>query len=154
MTAPVTETQVVVGKYLAALAFYMTLWLPTVLYAVIVASYSDLDWGPLASAYVGVLGIGALFLSVGLFASGITRNQIVAALVGFAFVFALFVVGLLEFLVNDPTLKQVISYVNLIQHMEDFSKGIVDTRRLVYYASSTVFFLFLTSRALAANKWR
>ncbi len=103
MTAPVTETQVVVGKYLAALAFYLALWLPTVLYAVIVASYSDLDWGPLASAYVGVLGIGALFLSVGLFASGITRNQIVAALVGFAFVFALFVVGLLEFLVNDPT---------------------------------------------------
>ena len=154
MTAPVTETQVVVGKYLAALAFYLTLWLPTVLYAVIVASYSDLDWGPLASAYLGVLGIGALFLSVGLFASGITRNQIVAALVGFAFVFALFVVGLLEFLVNDPTTKQVISYVNLIQHMEDFSKGIVDTRRLVYYASSTVFFLFLTSRALAANKWR
>ena len=84
MTAPVTETQVVVGKYLAALAFYLTLWLPTVLYAVIVASYSDLDWGPLASAYLGVLGIGALFLSVGLFASGITRNQIVAALVGFA----------------------------------------------------------------------
>jgi ABC-2 type transport system permease protein len=154
MTAPVTETQVVVGKYLAALAFYVMLWIPTVLYAVIVASYSDLDWGPLASSYLGVLGVGALFLSVGLFASGISRNQIVAALVGFALVFALFILGLLEFLVNDPGLRQVLSYLNLIQHMEDFSKGIVDTRRLVYYVSSTAFFLFLTSRALAANKWR
>ena len=154
MTAPVTETQVVVGKYLAALTFYVVLWAPTVLYAVIVASYSKLDWGPLASAYLGVLGIGALFLSIGLFASGISRNQIVAALVGFALVFALFILGLLEFLVNNESLRQVLSYLNLIQHMEDFSKGIVDTRRLVYYLSSTVFFLFLTSRALAANKWR
>ena len=101
MTAPVTETQVVLGKYLAALTFYLVLWAPTVFYAVIVASYSKLDWGPLASAYLGVLGIGALFLSVGLFASGISRNQIVAALVGFALVFALFILGLLEFLVND-----------------------------------------------------
>jgi ABC-2 type transport system permease protein len=154
MTAPVTETQVVVGKYLAALAFYLVLWAPTVLYAVIVASYSQLDWGPLASAYLGVLGIGALFLSVGLFASGISRNQIVAALVGFALVFALFILGLLEFLVNGPGVRQVLSYLNLIQHMEDFAKGIVDTRRLVYYSSGTAFFLFLTSRALAANKWR
>ena len=154
MTAPVTETQVVVGKYLAALTFYLVLWAPTVLYAVIVASYSKLDWGPLASAYLGVLGIGALFLSIGLFASGISRNQIVAALVGFALVFALFILGLLEFMVNNESLRQVLSYLNLIQHMEDFSKGIVDTRRLVYYLSGTVFFLFLTSRALAANKWR
>ena len=154
MTAPVTETQVVVGKYLAALTFYVVLWAPTVLYAVIVASYSELDWGPLASAYLGVLGIGALFLSIGLFASGISRNQIVAALVGFALVFALFILGLLEFMVNNESLRQVLSYLNLIQHMEDFSKGIVDTRRLVYYSSGTVFFLFLTSRALAANKWR
>jgi gliding motility-associated transport system permease protein len=125
-----------------------------VLYAVIVASYAKLDWGPLAAAYLGVLGIGALFLSVGLFASGISRNQIVAALVGFALVFALFILGLLEFLVNDPSARQVLSYVNLIQHMEDFAKGIVDTRRLVYYLSATAFFLFLTSRALATNKWR
>jgi ABC-2 type transport system permease protein len=154
MTAPVTETQVVIGKYLAALAFYVVLWAPTVLYAVIVARYSQLDWGPLASAYLGVFGIGALFLAVGLFASGISRNQIVAALVGFALVFALFILGLLEFLVNDPGARQVLSYLNLIQHMEDFAKGIVDTRRLVYYASGTAFFLFLTSRALAANKWR
>jgi ABC-2 type transport system permease protein len=154
MTAPVTETQVVLGKYFAALAFYLVLWAPTVLYAVIVSIYSELDWGPLASAYLGVLGIGALFLAVGLFASGISRNQIVAALVGFALVFALFILSLLEFLVNDENLRQVLGYLNLIQHMEDFSKGIVDTRRIVYYVTGTTFFLFLTSRTLYANKWR
>jgi len=154
MTAPVTETQVVLGKFFAALAFYLVLWAPTVLYAVIVAYYGNLDWGPLASSYLGVLGIGSLFLAAGLFASGISRNQIVAALVGFALVFALFILGLLEFLVNDEGLRQVLGYLNLIQHMEDFSKGIVDTRRLVYYVSGTAFFLFLTSRTLLANKWR
>jgi gliding motility-associated transport system permease protein len=154
MTAPVTETQVVLGKYLAALTFYLVLWAPTVLYAVIVASYSELAWGPLASAYLGVLGVGSLFLAAGLFASGISRNQIVAALVGFALVFALFILGLLEFLINDESWRQVLGYLNLIQHMEDFAKGIVDTRRLVYYATGTTFFLFLTSRTLAANKWR
>ena len=78
----------------------------------------------------------------------------VAALVGFALVFALFILGLLEFLVNDESFRQVLGYLNLIQHMEDFAKGIVDTRRLVYYGSGTAFLLFLTSRTLAANKWR
>lgn len=154
MTAPVTEAQVVVGKYLAALVFYVVLWAPTLLYCGIVAHYGELDWGPIASAYLGVLGIGALFLAAGLFASSVSRNQIVAALVAFAIVFGLFVLGLLELLVNGETLRAGLSYLNLIQHMEDFSRGIVDTRRLVYYLSGVVFFLFLTSRTLAANKWR
>ena len=154
MTAPVTETQVVVGKYLAALALYASLWVPTLSYSLIVARDSEIDWGPVAASYVGVLGIGALFLAVGIFASAVSRNQIVAALVGFALVFTLFIVGLLEFLVNGEVAREVLGYVNLIQHMEDFGKGIVDTRPLVYYSSGVVFFLFLTSRTLAANKWR
>ncbi len=154
MTAPVTETQVVLGKYLASLAFYLSLWLPTLVYSAIVARYSELDWGPVASAYLGIFGIGSLFLAVGIFASAVSRNQVVAALIGFALVFGLFVVGLLELMVNDEGLREAIGYLNLIQHMEDFAKGIVDTRRLVYYISGVGFFLFLSSRALAVNKWR
>ncbi len=154
MTAPINEAQVVVGKYLAALIFYCFLWLPTLTYAGIVAYYSEVDWGPVAAGYLGVFGVGALFLSVGLFASALTRSQLVAAILTFALLIPLFTFGLLENLFNDPTLKQVFSYLNLWQHMEEFSKGIVDTRHLVYYLSVTVLFLFLSAKALEAKKWR
>jgi ABC-2 type transport system permease protein len=112
------------------------------------------DWGPVAAGYLGVFGVGALFLSVGLFASALTRSQLVAAILTFALLIPLFTFGLLENLFNDPTLKQVFSYLNLWQHMEEFSKGIVDTRHLVYYLSVTVLFLFLSAKALEAKKWR
>ncbi|HXO19010.1 MAG TPA: ABC transporter permease subunit [Thermoanaerobaculia bacterium] len=154
MTAPVTEGQVVAGKYLAALTFYLFLWFPTLAYAGIVAHWSSVDWGPVAAGYVGILGIGAMFLAVGLFASALSRSQLVAAIVTFAMLIFLFSFGLLENLINNETAKKVFGYMNLWDHMDEFAKGIVDSRRLVYYLSVTLFFLFLTSRALADKKWR
>lgn len=153
MTAPVTEEQVVVGKYVAALAFYCFLWLPTAAYAGIVAYHAEVDWGPILAGYLGILGIGALFLSMGMLASAVTRSQIVAAILTFALVIVVFSFGLLEGLIEQPVLKEAFGYLNLWQHMDEFSKGIVDTRRLVYYLSATLFFLFLSSRALDNNKW-
>ncbi|MDX1630525.1 MAG: ABC transporter permease [Thermoanaerobaculia bacterium] len=154
LTAPVTETQVVLGKFFGALAFYVFLWVPTLVYALLLERHLDLDWGPIGSAYLGTLGIGALFLSVGIFVSGLTRSQIVAAIGSFALLFLLFLPAFLEFLVNDPLLQSIVDYTNLYSHMDEFSKGIVDSRRLIYYLSGTVFFLFLTSRALEAGKGR
>jgi ABC-2 type transport system permease protein len=154
MTAPVTETQVVLGKYFAALAFYAFLWSPTLLYVAIIRYFSPVDFGPIAASYLGLLGIGALFLAVGIFASAFSKNQIVAAIVTFACLMVLFTFGLLESLFNGETAKKVFGYLDLWQHMDDFSKGIVDTRHLVYYASVAAFFLFLTTRTLAAKKWR
>lgn len=155
MTAPVSETQVVVGKYLAAFVFYLFLWAPTLIYVAIVRFHTPVDWGPIASSYLGIAGIGALFLAVGVFASATSKNQIVSAIVTFAFLLVLFSIGwILEQLVNDDTARRIFGYVNLGQHMDDFAKGIVDSRRLVYYASASGLFLFLTTRALAAKKWR
>ena len=154
MTAPVTEGQVVVGKYLAALVFYIFLWVPTLAYALILEKYADVDWGPVASGYVGVLGIGALFLAAGVFASTLSRSQLVAALLTFVVLIPLFTFGLIENLINNETLKQAFSFLNLWQHMDDFGKGVVDTRRLVYYLSGTVFLLFLAARSLEVKKWR
>lgn len=154
MTAPVTEGQVVAGKYLAALAFYLFLWLPTLAYAGVVAHYSEVDWGPILAGYLGILGIGALFLSVGLFASAMTRSQLLAAIITFALLIFFFSFGLLENLVNNEGVREAFGYLNLWNHMDEFAKGIVDTRRLVYYLSGTLFFLFLTSRALEDRKWR
>lgn len=154
MTAPVSEAQVVTAKYLAALAFYVFLWLPTLAYVAIVATYGEVDWGPIASGYLGVAGIGAVFLAVGLFGSSFTKNQVVAAISTFAMLIFFFAVAFLDSLVTNDALKEVLSYVNLLDHMDDFGKGIVDSRRLVYYLSTVVLFLFLTSRALEAKKWR
>jgi ABC-2 type transport system permease protein len=154
MTAPISEAQVVAGKYFAALTFYLFLWAPTLVYVGIVRYFTPVDWGPIAASYVGIVGIGALFLSVGLFASATSKNQIVAAIASFFGLMVLFSAGLMENLANGETAKKLFGYVNLWQHMDDFAKGIVDTRRLVYYFSFAALFLFLTARALEAKKWR
>lgn len=154
MTAPISEAQVVLGKYLAALVFYVALWLPTLAYAGVIARYSSVDWGPVASGYLGIIGVGAVFLAVGVLASALTRSQLIAALLTFVILVPLFTFGLLENLVNGEVAKQVFGYLNLWQHMDDFAKGIVDTRRLVYYATATGFLLFLATRTLAVRKWR
>ena len=154
MTAPVSETQVVLGKYGAAFLFYLFLWAPTLIYVAIVRAKTPVDWGPIAASYLGIACIGALFLAVGIFASATAKNQIVSAIVTFAFILVLFSIGLVENLANGEVAKAVFGHMNLWTHMDDFSKGIVDTRRLVYYLSGSAFFLFLTGRALAAKKWR
>lgn len=154
MTAPVTEVQVVIGKYLAALTFYCALWVPTVAYAGIVSHYSHVDWGPIAGGYFGIFCLGALFLSIGVLFSALTRSQLLAAIMTFAVLSILFVVGLLENLFTNETVKQALGYVDLYGHMEEFHKGIVDSRHLIYYASAIGFFLFLASRALEDRKWR
>jgi ABC-2 type transport system permease protein len=154
MTAPITEAQVVVGKYLAALTFYCALWAPTVAYCLIISHYSRVDWGPIAGGYFGIFCLGAFFLSIGVLFSALTRSQLLAAIMTFAVLAILFVVGLLENLFNNELAKQTLGYVDLYGHMEEFHKGIVDSRHLIYYASAICFFLFLASRALADRKWR
>ena len=154
MTAPVTEEQVVVGKYLAALGFYVFLWLPTLAYPALLAYYSEVDWGPVATGYIGVLGIGSLFLAAGVLASALSRSQLVAAVLTFAILVFLVIVGFLQNLFTDDSVQQLLGYLNLMQHMDDFGKGILDTRRLVYYLSATVLLLFLSARALQSRKWR
>lgn len=154
MTAPVTEAQVIGGKYLAALTFYAFLWLPTLGYAIVIDTFEEVDWGPVAAGYLGVLLIGALFLAVGVFASAMTKSQLVAAMMTAALLFFFFLLGLFEELANQETMKQALSYLNIWNHIDEFARGIVDTRRLVYYLSGSLFFLFLATRALEDKKWR
>jgi ABC-2 type transport system permease protein len=154
MTAPVTEGQVVAGKYLAAFAFYLCLWLPTAAYAVVVDRFGDVDWGTIAAGYLGMALVGALFLSIGVLGSALSKNQIVAAIITFALNLLVFMVVFLTNLANEPRLKDLFGHVSIAEHMEEFSKGIVDTRRLVFYLSTTLFFLWVASRALEDKKWR
>jgi ABC-2 type transport system permease protein len=154
MTAPITEGQVVAGKYFAVLTFYAFLWAPTLAYTGILAYNAKVDWGPVAAGYLGILSIGALLLAMGTFASAITKSQLVAAMITVALLIPLFLFGLVESLFNGEVAKQVLGHLSLASHMEELAKGIVDTRRLVFYASMSWFFLFLASRALEDKKWR
>jgi ABC-2 type transport system permease protein len=154
LTAPVTEAQVVLAKFIAAFAFYLFLWVPTLTYVAILASYSSIDLRTVAAGYLGIALLGLLFTAVGMLTSALSRNQIVAAIFGFAILVVLFSVGLLEQLATAPALKSALGYMNLWNHMDDFSKGLVDTRHVVYTVSLAGLFLFLATKALEAKKGR
>lgn len=152
LTSPVSETTVVLGKFVGALGFFLTLWAPTLVYVWILRSQTSIDLGPVAAGYLAITLIGAYFLSIGVFASTLTKNQIVAAILTFAMLIPVFSAGLLETLSSDPGKHETFGYFNLWDHMEEFSRGVVDTRRIVYYLSATAFFLFLTTVSLTAKK--
>jgi ABC-2 type transport system permease protein len=152
LTSPVSEATVVLGKFTAALGFFLTLWAPTLVYVLILRAQTPIDLGPVAAGYMAIALIGAYFLSIGTFASILTKNQIVAAILAFAMLIPVFSAGLLESLSNDPGKRDTLGYFNLWDHMEEFSRGVVDSRRLVYYLSATAFFLFLTTVMLSAKK--
>lgn len=152
LTSPVSEATVVLGKFLGALLFYVSLWLPTLVYVAILRAQTPIDLGPVAASYLAILMLGGFFLSVGTFASTLTKNQIIAAILSFAMLIVIFSAGLLQNLVTDPTMREQLSYFNLWEHMEEFTKGVVDTRRVVYYLSGMAFFLFLTTVSISTKK--
>jgi ABC-2 type transport system permease protein len=155
LTSPVTEAQVILGKFIAALGFYLALWAPTLLYVLMVKSQAAIDWGAVAASYLGVGLFGALFVSLGIFASTLTRNQIIAAVIAFTGLIVLFGLPLLRgLMISSSVFGAVIDHADLWQHMADFSKGIVDTRHLIYSSSLTVLFLFLSTKSLELSKWR
>lgn len=154
LTSPITEAQVVIGKFLAALAFYVFLWLPTGLYVVFLKQHSEIDLGPVASGYLGVLLLGIAFLGVGLFTSTLTNNQLIAAILSFVIMIFLFSVGLIEqLLVSSSTARSVLEHMNPWNQMENFARGIVDTRHVVYQLSVGLVFLFLAAKSLEVKKW-
>jgi ABC-2 type transport system permease protein len=152
LTSPVSETEVVLAKFAGAWAFYMTLWVPSFVYIAILRSQTPVDLGMVAGGYLATFLLGAYFLAVGTFASTLTKNQIVAAIVAFAMLIPIFSAGLLEQILNSPGAKSLAGYFNLWDHMDEFARGVVDSRRLVYYLSASAFFLFLATVSITAKK--
>ena len=151
LTSPVSETTVVVGKFLGAFGFYVVLWAPSALFILFLRAKTSVDLGAAASGYVGIALMGAYFLAIGTFASSLTKNQILAAILTFAILIPVFSVGLFES-GADPARQSLIGYLNIWDHMDEFARGIVDTRRIVYYLSGTAFFLLLAATILASKK--
>lgn len=160
MTAPVRDGEVVFAKFTGALLFYGITWLPMMGYLLLVRHYSNdpavLNAGNLFAIYLGILLIGSLYLSLGCFASALSRSQIVAAMISYALEIGLFIVSVLA-LMKTPTpdwRSKVLQYLSMTEHLEDFARGIIDTRYLVFYVSLTGFFLFLTLKVVESRRWR
>lgn len=152
LTAPVTSSDVVLGKYLAAMALWLTLWLPTLMYAWLTSRFGDVDWGRLAATYVGILGMGAYYMSLGLLMSAVAKSQISAAVLTFACLGSLFALGIFQFLELDDATLEIVRYVSVWQHMQAFSSGVVDSRYVVYDVTLAALGVFLSVQVLEARR--
>lgn len=154
MTAPVSSSAVVLAKYAAVLTTYVAMWVPTVLYVVILGRTGPVDWNTAASAYLGVLLVGAAYLALGCCASALTRSQFLAMVWTALVLLVLFILGIGEFVTREGTvMHEICGHVSVWAHMNDFASGLVDTRRLVFYGTLIVLPLFITTRAVDAWRW-
>ncbi len=152
LTAPVRDSEVIVGKFLGSLAILTAMLALTFYYPIILMRFGDPDWGPIATGYLGLFLLGGISLAVGLFTSSLTSNQIVAAVVAGGILCALWFLGMAADLLPEA-LGEVISYLSLYYYFPDFMRGVIDTRGIIYYLSITVLFLFLAIRSLESSRW-
>jgi ABC-2 type transport system permease protein len=153
LTTPVSTVAVTLAKYAAALVTYALMWAPTVLYVVIIAKTGDVDWRAVGSSYLGVLGVGAGYLAIGIMTSALTSSQLTAAVLSAMAVIFLFMVGIGEFVADTGPVHDVCGYVSVWSQMNDFSQGIIDLRRLTLDATLVAVPLFITVRAVDAWRW-
>jgi ABC-2 type transport system permease protein len=147
MTMPVTFTDVVIGKFLAAVAFVVAMLIPTLAYPITVSSMGQLDWGPVVGGYIGAVLLGAAFCAIGLFASTLTRNQIIAFILGMAICFVLTLIDKMLFFL-PRSLLGVLSYLGADYHFQNISKGIIDSRDIIYFFSVCFIGLYAAYLAL------
>jgi ABC-2 type transport system permease protein len=153
LTYPVRDGAVLIGKYLAALALYVIMLALTLLYPGIVFYFARVEWGPLLTGYLGLLLMGATFLAVGIFASSLTENQIVAAVTTFGTLLLLWVVGWSAEYVGGPW-GRVLSHMSILEHFDTFARGVLDTKDVIYYLDVTILALFLSLRSLETRRWK
>ena len=151
-TYPLPDWAVILGKFLAALAVFATFLLFTFCYPLIFAFLTRMDWGQIASGYVGVLFLGGACLALGLFASSLTQNQIIAAISTFALLLLFWLIGAPQDVGSAP--GGILSALSLREHLPNLAKGVIDTKDLIFYLCFTYFFLFLTKRQLESRRWR
>lgn len=153
LTSPLTDLQIVIGKFLGGLVLYSAMLGVTLVHMAILFAYGNPEWRPIATAYLGLILMGACFLSLGLFVSSLTRNQIIAGMVTFAVFLMFWVINWIATFMG-PTSQAVLNYLSITEHLNDFARGVIDTKHVVYYLSFIAFSLFLTVRAVDSERWR
>ncbi|MEI6084771.1 MAG: ABC transporter permease [Verrucomicrobiota bacterium] len=158
MTAPVTDFQVVLAKYLGAVILYTLMWAVTGLYILILRHFigegASLDLKQILAGYICVLVMGQFFVAVGLLASALTKNQVIAAVLAVSAIFGFIIVTFWQGTTAQGEMAAFFRYVSPFEHIRGFSRGLVDLRPLVLYATGTVVALFATTRIVESRKWR
>jgi|TARA_B110000116_G_scaffold216770_1_gene193773 ABC-2 type transport system permease protein len=152
LTSPLTDFQIIIGKFLGAMTLYVMMLALTLIHVGVLFWYGEPEWGPIVSGYLGLLLIGSSFISVGLAISSMTKSQMVAGLATLAVLLLFWIINW----VGDPsgsTTQAVLSYLSIIEHFDDFSKGVIDTTHVTYYVSFTALGLFLTAKSLDTARW-
>lgn len=155
MTSPLTEFQIVLGKFFAGLTLFLVMLAPTLIYQFIMSLYSEpgIPWAVLWSGYLGLVLLGAVLVSLGAFISSLTESQIIAAVATFAVFLLLWV---LDFGARDSssTWSDIVGYLSILRHYDDFSRGVIDTTSVIFYVSLASVGVFLTQRSLDSMRWR
>ena len=153
LTSPLTDMQIVLGKYLGAMALFAVMIGVTLFHMALLFVYGSPEWKPIATAYLGLFLFGGCFIAVGLFISSLTKNQIIAGIATFAVFLFLWVINWIGSF-SGPTVSALTSYLSVVEHADDFWKGIIDTTHLIYYLSFITLGLFLTAKSVDTERWR
>ena len=152
LTVPVRDSEVIMGKFLGSLGILLTMLFLTLYYPLLLYIFGDPDPGPILTGYLGLVLLGSVTLSVGIFASSLTSNQIVSAVVAIGILLALYFIGFASSFLPESA-GQVVSYFSLSYYFPDFMRGVIDTRGIVYYLSFSALFIFLAIRSLENSRW-
>lgn len=154
MTAPLSDSQMVLGKYLASLVFFVVMLAPTLVYLFLMQAYGSPDWGQSLASYLGLLLVGVAFTAFGVFASSLTSNQVVAWILGWV-PLLLFAV-LARFAANqvEGIWRAVFQQINVVGRYETFSKGLITTDGVVFFLAVAMLFIFLTVKVVESRRWR
>ncbi len=153
LTSPLRDAEIVFGKFVASMTLYAAMLGSTLIHIGVLYAFGRPEWQPIVTGYIGLLLMGACFVALGLFISSLTRNQIVAAMGTFAAFLMFWVINWAAPFMG-PTTQAVLNYLSIIEHLDDFTRGIVDTKHVVYYLSFISFALFLTVRSVDSERWR
>lgn len=152
LTKPITDTDIVVGKFLAALALTGIALLFTLIYVISLSFLGSIDLGSIIGSYIGLLLMSGIYISIGIFASSLTENQVIAFIISFLIVFGLFMLN--KVLIFLPTsLASILEYISIDYHFGNIARGILDTRNIIYYLSGIFIFILLTRFSLESRKW-
>lgn len=154
MTSPIGINEIVVGKFLGSFIVYLGLLALTGIVPLTLSLFSSFDWYPVLTGYLALILLGALFLSVGVFASTLSDTQIVAAFLSFGLLIFVWLLGALGSILGDTSAGNAIAYLSFIEHYDRLVRGLVDTKDLVYYLSGMVFMLFLAHRVVESQRWK
>lgn len=154
MTSPIGLNEIVAGKFISVFLIFLGLLGLTGLIPLTLSLFSDFDWYPIFTGYLGLVLLGGLFLAIGLLASALTENQIVAAFVSFGLLLFLWLLAGLGSLLGDTAAGQIIAYISYMDHYDKLVRGLIDTKDLVYFGSAIVLMLFLAHRVVDSARWK